>query len=831
MSKVKTALENIFKEHRVVFWYNANEDLNFEYGELEIENIEKVVVENNEFSVKYRIIKQEPNKKFLLYFNKEKPIESENWLLDLNIAGYEFYTDPSSIYLQELNLPQEFKPLIQSHIEFCKSSKRMEKLKELISPEESERKLKYKMISVIALSNAELKSIILSLFTEMVKENDDKYSLIKKCSLDKFLWEEVRRFFGYSSEQPTLLDFAIEIFKANFNFYTNKRYKLSQDAIVFLSSWIDSSRYNEYYITLSNKLENDLSIGQELQNVEYKTLLKANVFRVVEQKILSGLKADILAETINYNEAKEIIKLREDRFWYSHYESIYKALNYAIEFQYLLKKFKSDFNTLEEGYDKYINEYYKIDLNYRKYLYEYQSASNNSLLNDLTETIEKQYSNNYLLALNDRWQNLLDKESEWRITGNIEQRNFFNIFIKPYIEKGNRIFVIISDALRYEIGQELLTRLLQEKRFEATIANIYTSLPSYTKLGMAALLPHKQLSFKEKSEEVLCDGNSTIGLDMRNKALQKYVSDGATIKSEDFLRMPTKTGTQGREFVKAHSVIYIYSNIIDKIGDDADSETKVIKAVEDEIENIIGILKHIVNCNGNNAIITADHGFIYQNKKLEESDFAEYERSGDIYKENRRFIVGKNLNEASSVKKFNSSDLGIHSENEVLITKSINRLRIKRAGSRYVHGGASLQEIVVPVIEFNKKRIGEIEKVDVDLIKSFEKITANQVAIKFYQSEKIEEKILPRELRIGFYSEDKKLISDQPTLIFNSTENDSEVRTKSHRFSFVQGINKYNSQYVYLILEEKMPNTNQFIEYKKFKYNMQISFTSDFDEF
>ena len=42
-------------------------------------------------------------------------------------------------------------------------------------------------------------------------------------------------------------------------------------------------------------------------------------------------------------------------------------------------------------------------------------------------------------------------------------------------------------------------------------------------------------------------------------------------------------------------------------------------------------------------IITADHGYIYQNNKLDESDFCRVDEQKEIYHDNRRFIIGKDL--------------------------------------------------------------------------------------------------------------------------------------------------------------------------------------------
>ena len=53
-----------------------------------------------------------------------------------------------------------------------------------------------------------------------------------------------------------------------------------------------------------------------------------------------------------------------------------------------------------------------------------------------------------------------------------------------------RTVVIISDAMRYEVGQELLARMQDDPKCTSAKLDVLLGvLPSYTQLGMAALLP------------------------------------------------------------------------------------------------------------------------------------------------------------------------------------------------------------------------------------------------------------------------------------------------------------------------------------------------------
>ena len=130
--KVQSALGKIFQQYRLVFWYDEKAEMTELFETIQIPGIEKLKIENNEFALKHKIIAEEPKQRFLIYQPSPKPVENENWLLDLLLSNYEFYTEASSLFLQELDLPQEFKGLIQSHEEFFGNQKRVSELKTVL---------------------------------------------------------------------------------------------------------------------------------------------------------------------------------------------------------------------------------------------------------------------------------------------------------------------------------------------------------------------------------------------------------------------------------------------------------------------------------------------------------------------------------------------------------------------------------------------------------------------------------------------------------------------------------------------------------------------------
>src|SRR5690606_16261389 len=100
--KIHNALIQLFEQHRLVFWYDEKAEMPELYSALSMDGVEKIEIKNNEFGIKYKILIESPDQKFLIYQCYPKSRDSENWLLDLNLSYYEFYTEPSSLYLHDL---------------------------------------------------------------------------------------------------------------------------------------------------------------------------------------------------------------------------------------------------------------------------------------------------------------------------------------------------------------------------------------------------------------------------------------------------------------------------------------------------------------------------------------------------------------------------------------------------------------------------------------------------------------------------------------------------------------------------------------------------------
>ena len=828
--RIAQALTKLFDRHRIVFWYDAKQELRDDFEALQLHGVEKLELINNEYGIKYKLLREQPEQKFLLYREGPQPADLDNWLLDVQLAHGEFRTDQVAIWLSELELGLEFTDVVQAHAEFFQAVKRKDALKKLLKADDAAGQIRLKMLAVCTGSELRMDAVVENLLQELADGRDEKIKLIGRCSLDGFLWEQMTRCYGYKSDEPGIRDFAIELFKSCYAMGTDGQVKLTGDAMVFLKRWKDSRQFEGGFETLSGECAEVLGIEQDLAKRDFRELIELDYFRLIDQKIISDLVRAVASRTASSGDVAIWVRQRRQGHWYREYRHLYEAVDYAAQFTHALGEAKLSMDSLAEGVQRYSRIWYQLDQLYRKFTYHVRMSGQASLMGSLTDQVENLYSNNYLLKLGDRFQTFVDAASKWEAFPVRKQKEFFEHWVRPFLRKDNKVCVIISDAMRYEIGDELLSLIRQEDRYSAELEPALSMLPSYTQLGMAALLPNKALAIADnETGTVLVDGQSSQGTANRIKILGQAISQRATAcKADELMAMK---GDDCRALVRDHDVIYVYHNRIDATGDKRESEERVFEAVEETLQELIRLIKKLTGANANNLLVTSDHGFIYQNRAIDESDFSGVDAEGDqILFRDRRFVLGKGLVAASSLHKFTPEQLGLAGEVEVQIPKSINRLRLKGSGSRFVHGGASLQEVVIPVLKINKKRQSDVTAVEVDILRGASSvITSGQLAVTMYQAGPVTDKIQLRVLRAGIYTEAGDLISDSHDLTFDLSSDNPRERELQVRFVLARKADEANGQEVILRLEEKHAGTSHYKEYKSLRYLMRRSFTSDFD--
>jgi uncharacterized protein (TIGR02687 family) len=574
-----------------------------------------------------------------------------------------------------------------------------------------------------------------------------------------------------------------------------------------------------------------LGIAKDLTKRDFRTLVEMDYFEEVDRAIIRALVREVSARTVAHADVLNWIRQRRQSHWYDDYRDLYEAIGFAAEFQQAMAQVTLGMTSLAEGVQRYVKTWFRIDQLYRKFIWRMQKSGQATLMRDLFEQVENHYVNSYLLRLNDAWQTHVDAAENWLAPPIVSQRSFYREHVGEFRRRDQKICVIISDALRYEIAEELLGRIRSLDRYEAGIEPMFGALPSYTQLGMASLLPNSDLRIADNdTATVIADGQSSQGLENRRKILAtgRAGDRTAALKADELMGLDKD---QARALIRDHDVVYIYHNLIDATGDKPVSEERVFEAADDALEDIVKLVKKLNGANASNLIVTADHGFIYQHRPIAESDFSSAQIEGDtILFRDRRFILGHGLKANHGLRRFTPEQANLQGSVEMLIPKSINRLRRQGSGSRFVHGGATLQELVVPVIKINKKRQSDTSAVDVEIIgSSNQMITSSQISVRFYQVAAVTEKTQPRHLRAGIYAQSGELISDSHELAFDFRSENAREREVPVRFLLSRDADAFNGQEVILKLEERHGDTSHFKEYRTARYTLRRSFTNDFD--
>lgn len=828
MSGIRDHLVRRFEGTRVVFWHDPDGQYAADLDTLDLAGVETIRVADNEYGIKQRLLHDEPMGKFLVYRSGQVPSGIGNWLLDLELAYGVFTADRTSLIAQDLGLTAAgIHEVVQAHEKFFNAAKRVQSLKALLNPDDDPTVLRAKMTAVVlgVKDSHSLLEVTRTLLVENSRHIRTKYDALVDYELDDFYWRGVASIYGYESPTPSVEDFVLWTFRKAIDCFASERPGGLQNIQLDFASLRNDRRSQDALATLAKRAAVDLDYATSIEDASFRNLVSVDLFEQTDQKILSDLARAVAERTVTAREVAEVVRARQSSVWIDGYKQLYTAIACASELLTELVSLDLVAHSFDEALERYRREWFRIDQLYRQFTFAYKTYEGPNPLGPLREQVEKRYTNTFVYELGKAWQQKVDGADAWRSTVLRSQTSFYVDYVEPLVRDGDKkAVVIISDALRFEVADELGSRIRQEDRFDASLDAVLGVLPSYTQLGMAALLPHSTLKHSGDAKIVLADDQPTNGTALRGKILEHV--GGSAIQAEDFKAL---SADERRELFKANRVLYVYHNRIDATGDKPGTERQVFEAVEDSLRDIVDLVKKLANANATNIFITADHGFLFQDDALADSFYLSTKPQGDDIKVvNRRYILGRGLKIDIAFNTFTSAQLNLGSDFEVQIPKSIHRLRLPGGGTRFVHGGSTLQEVVVPVLAVNKKRKTDTRLVNVEVWPESDKITTGQVVVRLFQSEPVSDKVQPRTVRAGLYV-GETLISNQSELTFDSSSTDKRDRYQSAQMLLSQDANDYNNRVVEFRLEERIPNTNQWRVYAKAMYTLKRSFASDFD--
>ncbi|MCC5422605.1 BREX-1 system phosphatase PglZ type A [Clostridium botulinum] len=843
LQEIRNFLKELFskplgdgKNRHIVFWYDSNEDFTQDIDEFDIENVKVIkLTDKNAFWAKYHIEKEDTTSNILVYSNMEKPIPSEDWLYDIFCYSQEFSTDRATVIMRELkvmdaSLKEEFK----LYNTFFKNKERIAAFKNLNIQDYAKEKVHIGVLAVLTkVKIMDIEEILKAILKEYLDGGNKIYEDIKKFGDLDSLWNLMVKYYGYRFEEKSLERFMAMLLITNMNetikFQLPKQYTFflsskATNCIVFINHFMNNNKDGEYYDKMQELIGDKLKIDKLLENNDSDTFINCDIFEKMDKIVLKRITSLLKDEVEEYSKYLNLISTRRTMHFYKKYQNEYKAVKWAVNL--LNKKRELDSIIKSEGsYDmfkSYVKDYYSIDKSYRKFYYYYDNCIEKDELNDLKERIENVYNNWYLQELSIKWFNSLEKRTSWRIEGLKCQNDFYDQFIKYGKE---RVFVIISDGLRYESAEELTTRLTNERKGRIELGFMQGVLPSYTKLGMASLLPNTNIEINDKYD-VVVNGISTNGTENRNTILNMENPKSLAITYDKVIDMKD---AEIRKAFAGLDVVYIYHNTIDARGDHASTEREVFAATELAFNEIITLLNKLVNrVSASSIIITADHGYLYKRNAMEESDKISGVKLDDG-EDSRRFILTPNTNEVEGTVAFSMDYLlGEGSNKNVITPRGTSRFKVQGAGANYVHGGAMLQEVVVPVIKFKNDRsassVNDIRKANISLTSIIRKITNIITYLEFFQEEKIQDRVIAQRIKCYFEDEEGNRISNENIIIGDSrSENPLE---RSYREKFVLKSMAYDKTKQYFLVMQDDEDSNGM--YERIPFTIDIAIIDEF---
>ena len=777
-----------FSDLRILFFFDEEQEYLEEVKGLDLSDIHIEYWQNTPFSLKVKLLGELKDQKVVLYIPMAHPNNQEAYqnfpLMGLLLANKELQLDNVGGFMEDYGLQRHQKALVSKYMKELKYTGVQEVCAPILNAGSfTEPSLQKGLVSsFLKFKSIESWPILVA---KLVTSSDPKEAaalqkVSKKISDLNFEDEVVRHIqevTGHSIQkidQESLLQVARSIL---YN-------KLTQDIDIIKPS----DPYKAFKINDTTQI---IRLNQMLQGVDRISALKSSFDQLLQQvsKDIKGAKLiDLYGEDAQFAEfntdmiwavltkiqahitssPKEIIKKLETLSLQQDLDAAVKAcLRYVIQVA-KMHQLIGDVSSYildrpEEYVQLYTNTLYKIDGSYRRAIASYEDLDIPEIpkvfgLEQIHAALNAEYDK-HTDMLNREWLKCLHHfDFDYSKINVPKQYDFYDTEIATTDQK---VVVIISDALRYEAAQELLSEMHGDSKNTAEMRYMLASIPSKTNVGMAQLLPRKEKVFNEG--DIKIDGMSSKSTNRSD--ILKHSNPSSSAIQYDIL--DDKGRPEIREIFK-NDVVYVYHDVIDAIGDKRPTERQTVDAVDKAILELKRFVKLLHGSyNVAKVYVTADHGFLYNDKKIKEKDQEKLPSVDMIQSHNRYFITLKETEKELSYTIPLSATTQFKDDLFVTVPFSVNRYRKQGVGHQFVHGGGSLQELVVPLIQSSRKREKVTKKVTPLLInKGALKIVSNILKLNILQEQEVSRLEKERTISIGLYK-DSKLVSNDEQLKLN----------------------------------------------------------------
>lgn len=851
-----------FYKRRIVVWIDEDAEFADKLDEITVNGAKVIALTGtNNFCVKKLLAVDDPNSNYLVYRPFAYESDEDNWLLDIELYGEEFHADLVSMWMDEMGIPQTpaLRHCIKQFRKFFNAQARRNKINSQATKPNTPGQLQVSIMAALAgLKDAKPNAILKAVLKAgLDKHNNPVYAEFVNYGVDELFWRMAEQGTGFAGapQLPTTNYQLTELAKHILITASTRTLRVEclaglQDYISMahqaycydlVSDWMHSEDAKVIH-ALATYVEEELELPQRFMKLAIADLMETEVFPCIHEVILVKLMTEINDHIIDVDTITQTVEKRRTCVWYDDVKNYYEGILQVARMQAFFKTHATGFHTVEPAkvWKEYTTEYYIMDTYYREFHKRYSEILKNyhEELSDrfthVMDKVEGLYVTWFLGQLGNNWSDACaDNLREYgRVLEVDSQEEFYRKKVKP---SDSKIYVIISDALRYEIAASLAEQLRRETQSQVNLKSMQAIFPTITKFGMAALLPHNELSVELKNAKtdklaVLADGQSTDA-NNRDKILKAANKASVALKYKDIIGMKR---VERQSLIKGMNVVYIYHDTIDEEGHLEHGIFSACDTAMDELKNMVRIIAN--EWGGTNILMTADHGFLYTHRPLTEDDKVDKttENAQDVESGRRYAIMQKGAKPQYLLPvKF----LDGKTDYDAFAPRESVRIKMKGGGLNFVHGGISLQEMVVPVIEYhflrnqnkeykkNKSKY-DTKPVEISLLSANRKISNMLFSLNFYQKDAVGGNREAATYQLYFTDSEGKPISDIQKIIADKTSDNGQERIFRCTFN-LKSLKYTHTESYYLVIADE-----NGLQIQREEFQIDIAFAVDeFDFF
>jgi len=833
-----------FCKRRILFWLDERGEFADMADDVAIEGVKFLRLTGHNLFEAKRTLFEHTDSDFLVYRPFAYNRAEENWLLNLELCGDIYRSDIVSIWIDEMGLKDvcNISPFVERHKKFFDSKARREKVAMRVTKNNQESVLLAVMAVACGIKECTRSAVLRAAITAGIgkEENAAVAELEKYGLMSKFM--ELAKLYGYTKDKFDAEDFARymllsaslhnldESVISSFADY----YSLAYESFCydFAKEWMECDR--EGYAHVAEHIERTLKLAERFEKKEISKLIDCDIFPSISERIILSLISDVQNNLIQPAKIFEVFERRRAFAWFEKNRLYYDCLFFAGKLLEFCEAHANGFHETDARkiWKCYTEDYWRMDNFYRKFRECYgKTIGESSRLSDaikaVAEVVENRYKNDFLSKLGENFAAAAsgDFAKYGHITDIAQQTNFYDDFVN--IAPG-KVFVVISDALRFEVARDLEQTLREKDKCDVVLESCEAIFPTETKYGMAALLPGTvdAVQTSAGSLSVTVDGKTSDGIANRDVILKAANEKSVALKYEDIADLRRE---EKRKLVEGMQVVYIYHNKIDKASHAEDAETpkRCADAVE-ELSKIVGMIEN--DLNGVYVIVTADHGFLYTDRELAEEEKADKKSFRDSCAEmSERYAVLKKGGMAEFLMpvKFLDGD-----KFDAFAPRETVRLKTQGAYKKFVHGGVSLQELVVPVLKYKSLRAtsreyqSNKEKYDskpaeIVLYSENRNIYNKLISLNFYQTEAVGGNVKKADYTLRFMDGEEP-ISDIQHIVADKTGSENKDRQFAVRFTLKSRDYDKKKDYYLCIKQE-----GGIAEEQKIAFTIDLPFATD----